>query len=148
MPLPTSGSTPYRHGEMHEFPITKSILDLALRHAEAAGAARIRDLYLVVGELSSVVDESVRFYWDMVSRGTRAEGARLHFRCVPVRWLCLDCGEEFPLSPELPACPRCHSGSVRLAKGQEFYLEAIDVEPGCPEPDPVGGTAEPAHPGP
>ena len=33
---------------MHELPITRSLLDLATRHAETAGGGRITDLYLEV----------------------------------------------------------------------------------------------------
>ncbi|MGD8998651.1 MAG: hydrogenase maturation nickel metallochaperone HypA, partial [Anaerolineae bacterium] len=67
---------------MHELSVTESLLEIALRHAARAGAARITRLNIVVGELSSIVDESVQFYWDIVSRGTMAEGAELHFERV------------------------------------------------------------------
>ncbi|HQF69985.1 MAG TPA: hydrogenase maturation nickel metallochaperone HypA, partial [Promineifilum sp.] len=76
---------------MHELAITESILEIALRHGRSAGATRITDLHLVIGELSSVVDESVQFYWDIVSEGTAAAGATLHFRRVPARLVCRAC---------------------------------------------------------
>jgi hydrogenase nickel incorporation protein HypA/HybF len=60
---------------MHELMVTESILEIALRHAGQAGAVRVTDLFLVVGDLSSIVDDSVQFYWDFVSEGTAAEGA-------------------------------------------------------------------------
>ena len=72
---------------MHELAVTESILEIALRHGRAAGATAITDLFLVVGELSTIVDESVQFYWDIVSEGTEAAGATLHFRRVPARLL-------------------------------------------------------------
>ena len=47
---------------MHELPVTESILEIALRHAQEAGARRITDLYLIIGQLSTIVDDSIQFY--------------------------------------------------------------------------------------
>ena len=80
---------------MHELPITQSILDIALRHAEQAEARRVTDLYLVIGKLSYVVDDSVQFYWDVIAKDTIAEDAQLHFRRVPAEFLCLDCNHRY-----------------------------------------------------
>lgn len=121
---------------MHELAVTEQIKEIALRHAEAAGAERITDLYLVIGDLSSIVDDSVQFYWDFVSEGTAAAGARLHFRRIPAEMVCQACEHHYSPSDAL-LCPRCDSGRVRVAAGDEFYLEAIDVEANSPGGDPV-----------
>ena len=113
---------------MHELPITQSILEIALRHAREAGADQICDLYLVIGQLASIVDDSVQFYWDFVSKGTPAEGARLHFRRIPAAFRCRNCGRSFQLSEGDFACPDCGSSSLQITAGEEFYVEAIDVE--------------------
>ncbi|HUH96338.1 MAG TPA: hydrogenase maturation nickel metallochaperone HypA [Anaerolineales bacterium] len=115
---------------MHELPVTQSILEISLRHAQQAGAKRITDLYLLIGQLSYVVDDSVQFYWDMIAKGTIAEGATLHFQRVPVEFLCLDCDRRYPVDGENLACPRCGSTRVKVASGDEFRLESIDVETG------------------
>lgn len=113
---------------MHELSVTQSLLEIAVRHGEQAGAQRITDLYLVIGQLSSIVDDSVSFYWDMISQGTIAEGATLHFRRVPVEMLCLDCGAHYtPPAGEL-ACPTCSSTRVRVVTGDQFHLESINIE--------------------
>ena len=113
---------------MHELPVTESILKIALRHAEVGGASRITDLYLVIGQLSSVVDDSVQFYWDILSKGTPAEGARLHFRRIPTEMICLNCGNHYAPGKDDLACPSCGGVSIRVTAGEEFYLEAIDVD--------------------
>lgn len=112
---------------MHELAITESILEIALRHGRAANAAAITDLHLVIGELSSVVDESVQFYWNFVSEGTSAAGATLHFRRVPAQLTCRACGHSYSPRESLP-CPACGGEDVTIVTGEEFYLEAIDVE--------------------
>ena len=113
---------------MHEFPITQNILEIAQRHAETAGATRVTDIYLVIGQLSSVIDDSVQFYWDIISRGTICEGARLHFDRRPAALLCLACGQAYTLDKELAPCPKCGSVRVKVTSGDEFRLESIAVE--------------------
>ena len=112
---------------MHELMVTESILEIALRHAQDAGADKITDLYLVVGDLSSVVDDSVQFYWDFVSEGTLAEGAKLHFRRIPTELLCKVCDHSYSPNEDL-TCPLCRSNDIRIVAGQEFCLEAIEVD--------------------
>ncbi len=113
---------------MHELSVTESLLNLAVRHAQQAGAVRVTDLHLVIGQLSSIVDESVQFYWDMISEGTVCEKARLHFERIPAKFLCLDCNEEYQLPGELIACPRCHGEHLKVVAGDEFRLDHMEVE--------------------
>ena len=113
---------------MHELAVTDSILNIATRHAAAANAARVTDLYLVIGQLASIVDDSVQFYWDIVSQGTICEGAQLHFERVPAQLLCVDCGHAYSLENELSACPQCGSPHIKVTAGDEFRLDSIGVE--------------------
>ncbi len=113
---------------MHELPVTESILEIANRHALQAGASHITVLHLVIGQLSSIIDDSVQFYWDIISKGTIAEGAQLEFRRIPTEFLCLDCSHRFAPDGNEFACPACGGPHVKVAAGEEFYLEAIDVE--------------------
>lgn len=123
---------------VHELPITTSLLDLALRHAEEAGGGTITALYLEVGKLSAVVDKAVQFYWDIISEGTAAAGARLHFRHTPIKMECQNCGTEFEPAELAYSCPACGELSVRVISGDEFRLEAIDLEEEQGEAAPAG----------
>lgn len=110
---------------MHELSVTESILQIALQQA---GKRRITDLYLIIGQLSSMIDESVQFYWQIISEGTTAQGAKLHFQRIAAEMLCSDCGKRYRLAAQDFTCPVCGSSNVRLFTGDEFYLEAIEVE--------------------
>jgi len=112
---------------MHELPVTQSILDIALRHA--GKASRITRINLVIGDLSSIVGESVKFYWDMLSKDTIAEGANLHFRRIRTRFNCADCEHKYePTDSKDFICPECGSEQVRIIAGKEFKMESIEVE--------------------
>jgi len=113
---------------MHELSVTESILEISLRHANKANAKRVTNLYLVIGQLASIVDDSVQFYWDIVSKGTIAEGAILHFNRLPATLACLDCKHQYNPSGNGFSCPVCKSDHVKIISGEEFFMEAIDVE--------------------
>ena len=114
--------------DMHELAVTQSILDISLRHAQKVDAQRITDINLVIGQFSSIVDDSIQFYWDIIAKDTMAEGAMLHFDRIPGEMTCGNCGHAFHPSDKSFACPSCDSGSVRITKGDEFRVDSIDVE--------------------
>ncbi len=113
---------------MHELGVTQSILNIVLHHAKEAGAVRIKEINLVIGELSSIVDDSVQFYWDMISENTIAHGAQLNFERVPAKLHCNTCSHEFPLNRHDYTCPNCGGSKVVVAGGDEFFIESIDVD--------------------
>ncbi|NOH02178.1 MAG: hydrogenase maturation nickel metallochaperone HypA [Chloroflexi bacterium] len=113
---------------MHELTVTQSLLKIALDHAEKANAQRITALNIVIGELSSMVDDSIQFYWEIIAKGTIAEKAVLNFRRVPAELQCMTCfGKYRPVENEL-ICPQCGGVGAKIVAGEEFFLEAIDVE--------------------
>jgi hydrogenase nickel incorporation protein HypA/HybF len=113
---------------MHEFAVAQSLLDLAVKKASARDAVRVTGLNLVIGRLASIVDDSVQFYWDMLSAGTICEGAQLHFERLPASLECLDCHGTYTLDRDLEPCPHCGSAQVRVTGGDEFWLESIEIE--------------------
>jgi hydrogenase nickel incorporation protein HypA/HybF len=113
---------------MHELSVTTSLLDLAVSRAQEANAQRITNLYLVVGQLSSIIDDSVQFYWNIVNENTIAAGSLLHFRRIPAEALCLKCDQRYLLNERDFACPHCGSEQIKIVAGEEFYLESIDIE--------------------
>ena len=113
---------------MHELSITENILKIALEYAEHNQATRVTDLYLVIGKLSSVVDDSVQFYWDMIAENTVCAGSKLHFERVPAQLLCNNCSVEYTLSSDLTPCPSCQSLNVKVISGDQFLLDSIEIE--------------------
>jgi hydrogenase nickel incorporation protein HypA/HybF len=110
---------------MHELSVTQNILDIALRNA---GSRKVKQINLVIGQYSSMVDDSVQFYWDLISKNTQAEEAILNFQRIRGEMTCQVCRQVFYPNDQAFECPACGSPSVRVSKGEEFRVESIDVE--------------------
>jgi hydrogenase nickel incorporation protein HypA/HybF len=114
---------------MHELPAVRGILDVALDAAHTAGAERIRAIDIVVGDLTSFVDDSIQFYFDIVSRDTPAQGAELRFHRQPAEGRCGACGHAFPVKPPMPrTCPGCGSPALRVTGGRDCFIDSIEVD--------------------
>ena len=62
---------------MHELALTHEIVDIVCK---AANDRRVHKVTLEIGRLSCVMPEAIEFCFDVVARGTLAEGARLEIR--------------------------------------------------------------------
>lgn len=113
---------------MHELSVTESILEITLRHAKEANAARVTDVYLVIGQLSSFVGESIQFYWDILSKETSCADAVLHFERIAAEFYCEDCKRPFSLPDQLTPCPQCGGIQLKLIAGDEFQLQSIEID--------------------
>jgi hydrogenase nickel incorporation protein HypA/HybF len=113
---------------MHELTITQNILDLVLKQARESGAKRVAKINLVIGEMTGVVDRSVQFYFDLLSRNTPAQGAELNFKMVALQARCRDCARVFDFDENVSQCPHCHGTSVEIISGNELFVESIEVD--------------------
>jgi hydrogenase nickel incorporation protein HypA/HybF len=113
---------------MHELYATQAILEKAIQKADEVKAKRITNLYLVVGEISTYSDDSVQFYWDDLSKGTLAEGAVLHYRHMQAEAQCMSCFTKYHPNEGEVVCPNCGGVGAKIVAGEEFYMEALDVE--------------------
>ena len=113
---------------MHELSITQQMLDIAVKKAEETGATAIKKINLVIGDMSSVIDDSVQFYFDFLAKDSLAEGARLYFQRLPLKVRCRRCGHPFTPAGRPWECPQCHEWDIEVITGNEFYLDSIEVE--------------------
>jgi hydrogenase nickel incorporation protein HypA/HybF len=110
---------------MHEFPLTQNLLDHALKNANSKQIVRVN---LLIGPFSEEREESIRFYWRDLAKGSFGEGATLHFEQLPVEIKCLDCTGAFHLEEETSMCEFCYDERPQLSKGEDVRLESIEVK--------------------
>jgi hydrogenase nickel incorporation protein HypA/HybF len=115
---------------MHELSVTQSILEISLEYAQRNQANQIVAIDLQVGEVTDFDDEWIQKYFDFVSKGTIAEGARLRITRTPAQLRCRACSSVFPLDRSTwnSQCPSCQSKDTELISGREFRVEALEVE--------------------
>ena len=68
---------------MHELSLCENILQVMEAQAEARGFQRVKAVWLEVGKLSCVEVEALRFSFDVVTRDSLADGARLEIVEMP-----------------------------------------------------------------
>ena len=115
-------------GFMHELAVTEGLLQIILDQVQGSNVTRVYGVSLVIGDLASIVDESVQFYFDILSKGTVAEGAQLCVTRVVPEYGCRSCGFQSAERSQSYRCRACGAEDVFIGKGQEFYLDSIEVE--------------------
>ncbi len=113
---------------MHELSVTEALLKTASEIGEQQNAKRVAVLIIKIGKLSGIIDDSVQFYWDIISKETICEGSRLDFTRIPAKFECQHCMHQFEMEDELIPCPRCQGMNLVTIQGDEFLLESIEIE--------------------
>ena len=110
---------------MHELSVATAVLGTVLKHADGR---RVTLVNVRVGRLRQVVPESLRFYFEIVSRDSDCEGATLELVEVEAGLRCRDCGCQW--APDMPAfrCPACGATEVSVDAGEELEVDYIEVE--------------------
>jgi hydrogenase nickel incorporation protein HypA/HybF len=112
---------------MHEYPITRQIIQIAEIHAKRASAEKVTAISLVIGTRSGYVSESSKMHFDTISKGTICENASIHIEHVKPRLRCQTCGETFLRKADFSfTCP-CGGEGVPTEIGKEFFIKDIEI---------------------
>lgn len=111
---------------MRELPSTQNILNKAL--LQVPDTKRIKNIHLVIGEISQLDQKLIQGHWQELSKGTPAEHAQLHFRLIKAEVQCMSCFMKYyPLDGKIH-CPYCGSYGAKIVAGEEFDLESIELD--------------------
>lgn len=110
---------------MHEFTLTQNLLNLALKNADSKKIVRVN---LLIGPFSDEREESIRFYWRDLAKGSPGEGAVLHFDHFATEARCLSCSGGFDPDHEVSMCKYCFNERMQELSGEDVRFESIEVE--------------------
>ena len=116
---------------MHELPITESILKIVLKHAKMNSARKVMAIHLQVGKISDLEDDWIQRYFDYLSKGTLAEGAKLKIERTPIMVQCNACSTSYEAEMARMGdlvCPACGEKGGTLLSGREYTIKEMEVQ--------------------
>lgn len=113
---------------MHELSVMSYMLDIVEQQAQQSGARKVLAINLVVGERASFVDDSLLFYFDMLTPGRLCEGATLNIRRTPMRFHCAGCDTNYGPATGSFRCPECGTIGQVTSDGSELLIESMEIE--------------------
>ncbi len=112
---------------MHEMSLAEGIRSIVLDQARSHGFARVTVLRLEIGRFAGVEKPALEFAFDVVMRGSPAEGARLEMIDLPGKALCYDCMKTVEIAARLDPCPLCGGGKLIPDGGDEMRIRDMEV---------------------
>ncbi|MFU0826207.1 MAG: Hydrogenase maturation factor HypA [Lachnoclostridium sp.] len=112
---------------MHEYPITKRIIEIADEYAAKNNADQVKAINLVVGDYCGYVASSIELYFEIIAEGSLCEHARLNIERIKPKLKCSVCGKLFERKPFSFECPYCKGEGQPTEIGKEFYIKSIEI---------------------
>ena len=113
---------------MHELSLCESILQILESSAASQGFSRVKTVWLEIGGLAGVEQSALRFNFEVVTKGSLAETARLEIIDVPAQAWCMPCGRAVTVEQRFDACPECGSYQLQISGGDELKIKELEVE--------------------
>lgn len=112
---------------MHEYFVTQQLIKIAEDELKDVSFKKVLSISVVVGELSGIIDESLRFYFDILTKNTILDGCELLIVQRKALLHCPLCDDLFERTSDF-LCPKCKSQGKLTSYGKEFYIDSIEVD--------------------
>ena len=113
---------------MHEMSLCEAILNILQEQAGVQSFQRVKTVWLEIGSLACVEPAAMEFGFEVVSRGTLAEGSRLEIIPIPAEAWCEQCAEQVEITERYHPCPRCGGYQLKVRGGDEMRIKELEVE--------------------
>ena len=121
---------------MHEGTITSQIVESVLKEAIQRKAKKVSEVNLVIGSLTFLNPEQVKFWYDILTKDTIMEGSKLAIEEKEGIVHCSTCGYEggfkyvddptFHVVLPTLQCPKCE-GSVTIVDGKDCVVKKVKM---------------------
>jgi hydrogenase nickel incorporation protein HypA/HybF len=113
---------------MHEMAISESIVGILEDEARLRDYARVRKVRLEIGPLAGIETEALRFTFDVATKGTLAENAKLEIIETEALAWCLPCEQVVSIRRRFDACPHCGAHQLQVTSGEEMRIKELEVD--------------------
>ncbi|STD41130.1 hydrogenase nickel incorporation protein HybF [Edwardsiella tarda] len=110
------------------YPFAKAHLTLSNARRAPATPSASPAVWLDIGALSCIEESALTFCFDIVCRGTLAEGCALHINTIPAQAWCWSCSQPITVTSHDAGCPHCQSHNLRVDDGDSMQIKQIEIE--------------------
>ena len=122
---------------VHEFSMSSEIFRRVLEEARRKKADKVIEIKIVIGELTFLNHDQIRFWIKELSKGTIAENAKVIIVSRKSRIKCRKCGFEgelkmrddpmYHIMTPTFKCPKCGSHEIDIIAGREVMVKGIKI---------------------
>jgi hydrogenase nickel incorporation protein HypA/HybF len=112
---------------MHEMSLCEGMRNVIEDQARAHNVTKVTRVRVEIGRFAGVETDALQFAFDVVMRGSVAEGATLVTLDLPGKALCYDCMKEVEIQERLDPCPDCGGGKLMPQGGDEMRIKDLEV---------------------
>jgi hydrogenase nickel incorporation protein HypA/HybF len=131
---------------MHELSAVQNILRIVLDEAAKVQAKRITRVALKLGRWSTFVPEHIKFYFDILAKGSLAEGADLDIEVSPVLFICQNCKYTYEPCLDYLSFRDMSTEGMKSCNADE-YIDNLDGDASTEAKEPVDNDKYPPHNG-
>ncbi|KKK42753.1 hypothetical protein LCGC14_1061600 [marine sediment metagenome] len=122
---------------MHEFSFALNIFRVAEATAKKHNAKKITEVLLEIGELTLIVPHLLQRSFEMATKGSIAEGAKLTILITPGKVKCRECNKTSPVTITKEAqltglqlfdCFHCGSNNTEIIEGKKANVKNIKIQ--------------------
>jgi hydrogenase nickel incorporation protein HypA/HybF len=122
---------------MHEFTLTNLIVEEILQVNDLQPSSRIKKVNLGLGPFSHATFDRIKFWWEILTKDTIAEGSELIKNELPGKLFCPNCQTESIVKKsnsieadealKLFTCPNCQSLQTEIKSGTDITILDLEI---------------------
>ncbi len=113
---------------MHEVSIAEEIKDIVIKNLKKNNAKKVKRIVLQIGKLTSIVPDALLFAFEVISKNTPLENAKVEIETIEIKAKCKSCKKVFKLENFEYQCPSCKKTDFQIIEGREMVIRTIEME--------------------